>query len=312
MIAASHLTKSYADCKAVNDVSFTVKQGECVGLLGLNGAGKTTLLRMLACLLAPTAGTARIGEADISVDSIAVRGRIGFLPEEPPLYGEMRVRDFLAFAARLRGVAKGDLAERVDRAISRCRLGDVEQQRIETLSYGFKKRVGIAQAIVHQPPLVLLDEPIAGLDPAQIVEMRDLIRALRGQHTLLLSSHILHEISQTCDRILVMHRGQVAAQGTEEELTGKLGSKLRIRLDAAGSRGALEKALGGLEGLEAIEIEARPEDRLSAELVCSRDLRRDAARAVVEAGLGLEVLTLLRGDLESVFLKLTGPREAES
>jgi ABC-2 type transport system ATP-binding protein len=304
MLEAKHLTKVFADFRAVDDISFEIGQGQCIGLLGLNGAGKTTLLRMLACLLSPTSGTARVDGADVTEDSLGVRRRIGFLPENPPLYGEMPVDRFLAFAARLRGVAEAEVEGRVSEALRRCQLEAVAGQTIETLSYGYKKRVGIAQAIVHAPPLVLLDEPIAGLDPAQIVEMRALIRALSGAHTLLLSSHILTEISQTCDRILVMHKGRIAAQGREDELTRKarLGVKLRVK----GSREKLEAAVRGLPGVQGLTLGESQGDILEARLECQDDVRPAVAAAVVGAGLGLLELTEASLALEAVFLSLTG------
>ena len=313
MIKTNHLSKYYGAFRAVDDVSVEVAQGECVGLLGLNGAGKTTLLRMLTCLLTPTAGSASIDGLDVCESSFQVRQRIGFLPESPPLYGEMAVDRFLAFAARLRRVASADVEQNVRQTLSRCQLDQVSTQAIETLSWGFKKRVGIAQALVHQPPLVVLDEPIAGLDPAQIVEMRELIKTLRGEHTILLSSHILGEISQTCDRILVMHRGRIAAQGTEDELLGSFVEKRRLRITVQGDREKVVKVLGSVAGAGELITIAAPEagigGLLTLELGVTDDIRSDVARALVGADLDLLELRELHDDLESVFLRLTGMRE---
>ncbi len=309
MIKTNHLTKLFGTFRAVEDVSVEIDQGECVGLLGLNGAGKTTLLRMLACLLAPTSGSASVDGEDVGEDSFGVRRRIGFLPEVPPLYGEMEVGAFLGFVARLRGVAGTQVAERVDRAVQRCQLGRVRDQRIDTLSFGYKKRVGIAQAIVHQPPLVVLDEPIAGLDPAQIVEMRELIRSLAGQHTILLSSHILTEISQTCDRILVMHRGRIAAQGTEDELLGSLSKQHTLRVRVSGDRDRAEDVLSGLDGVEDKTPLVDGEEGVGWQVTANQDVRAALAKALVEADLGLLELSPARDDLESVFLRLTGGQE---
>lgn len=312
MIKTNHLTKRFGQFQAVEDVSFEIRQGECVGLLGLNGAGKTTLLRILTCLLAPSSGSASIDGLDVSESSFEVRSRIGFLPEVPPLYGEMEVGRFLAFVARLRKVGPAETDAYVQHAIERCQLDRVVGQPIDTLSYGFKKRVGIAQAIVHQPPLVVLDEPIAGLDPAQIVEMRELVRALSGQHTLLLSSHILGEISQTCDRILVMHRGRIAAQGSEEELLASLSPQNRVRVQVIGDRALAEQTLRGLDGVSEIRVLQATDSQVEFELVAGRDVRASVARALVEASLDLIELAPIRDDLESVFLKLTGEQEEES
>ncbi len=311
MLVAKHLTKVFGEFRAVEDVSFEVQQGQCIGLLGLNGAGKTTLLRMLACLLSPTSGTALVDGADVGEDGLKVRERIGFLPEVPPLYGEMSVGRFLAFVARLRRVPPALVEARVKEAVERCQLDGVVEQTIETLSYGFRKRVGIAQAIVHQPPLVLLDEPIAGLDPKQIVEMRELVKRLRGAHTLVLSSHILTEISQTCDRILVMHKGRIAAQGREDELTPK--AHLGVRVRVLGAREKLVAALGGVAGLERVEVaEAGAGGVVEARLECREDVRPSVAAAVVGAGLGLLELGESELALESVFLTLIGSREART
>ncbi len=312
MILASHLSKNYGDIKAVDDISFEIEQGEIIGLLGLNGAGKTTLLRMLGCLLTPSGGQARLDSLDVQADPLSVRGRIGYLPEVPPLYGEMRVEDFLHFVARLRGVPRRKSVEQVKKVMGQCHVDDVANQRIETLSFGYRKRVGIAQAIVHAPPILLLDEPIAGLDPAQIVEMRALIRHLAGEHTVLLSSHILSEISQTCDRILVVHRGRLAAQGSEEELVGRFVDKARLVLEVAGDRKMLEQVLDGLGGEFEIHWLESLTESLKLELHSEKDMRSLVAKAVVEAGLDLLGLQAAGGDLESVFLQLTGDAEGRS
>ncbi len=312
MILASHLSKNYGDIKAVDDISFEIEQGEIIGLLGLNGAGKTTLLRMLGCLLTPSGGQAHLDSLEVQADPLSVRGRIGYLPEVPPLYGEMRVEDFLLFVARLRGVSRRKSVEQVKKVMGQCHVDDVASQRIETLSFGYRKRVGIAQAIVHAPPILLLDEPIAGLDPAQIVEMRALIRHLAGEHTVLLSSHILSEISQTCDRILVVHRGRLAAQGSEEELVGRFVDKARLVLEVAGDRKMLEQVLDGLgDDFEIHWLESMTES-LKLELHSEKDMRSLVAKAVVEAGLELLGLQAAGGDLESVFLQLTGDAEGRS
>jgi ABC-2 type transport system ATP-binding protein len=311
-IIAKNLSKEYGELRAVEDVSFTVAQGECVGLLGLNGAGKTTLLRMLSCLLTPTSGNVTVDGADVADDSQAVRRRIGFLPEVPPLYGEMTVERFLAFAARLRGVPKGLVAGRVAETAKRCQVEHVLGQPIETLSYGYKKRVGIAQAVVHNPPLVILDEPIAGLDPAQIVEMRELIRALRGAHTVLLSSHILGEISQTCDRILVMHQAKIVAQGSEAELSASVGQGQGLVLQVRGERALAEQTLAKVAGVERVAVSGASDGVVHLRVTARGDVRAEVSRAVVGAGLGLLSLTRSLQGLEAVFLELTGTREGKS
>ncbi len=305
MIVANELVKDYGELRAVDEVSFEIRQGECVGLLGLNGAGKTTLLRIMSCLLAPTSGSVTVDGADVTRESEAVRTKIGFLPEEPPLYGEMTVGRFLEFAARLRGVPRTDVGGRVQDAARRCRVEEVIDQHIETLSYGYRKRVGIAQAVVHRPPLLILDEPIAGLDPAQIVEMRELVHGLRGEHTLVLSSHILTEISQTCDRILVMQEGRVVASGSEQELAAGLGEGRRISVRVRGRKDQVEDALKGVEGVSSWEL-TETDGGIHALISSEKDRRAEISRVLVKAGLDLIEIARPEGELESVFLRLTG------
>ncbi|MCU0694809.1 MAG: ABC transporter ATP-binding protein, partial [Polyangiaceae bacterium] len=218
MIQVEELSKYYGARKAVGPLSFRIDKGEVVGLLGLNGAGKTTTLRMLATDLLPTSGRMVVDGIDLAARPEAIQARIGYLPDRPPLYGDMTVREYLRFAARLRAMPMQGLDKRIQEVIETTDLKGWTDERIETLSHGYRQRVGIAQAIVHRPALLLLDEPISGLDPVQIAEMRALIRSLRGEHTTLLSSHILSEISQTCDRLLVIRDGMIVASGTEEEL----------------------------------------------------------------------------------------------
>lgn len=312
MIEIKELIKNYGEVRAVDRINCRIARGECVGLLGLNGAGKTTLLRILACLLTPTSGTITVDGHDVVRQPDRVRRLIGYLPEEPPLYQEMRVSDFLTFVAGIRGVPRMDAGGRVQQALQRCQLEDMARERIETLSYGYRKRVGIAQAIVHNPPLVILDEPIAGLDPAQIVEMRELIRTLRGEHTLLLSSHILAEISQTCDRLLVLQKGRLIGSGTEDEIAGGSGQGVRLEVTVRGQRDQVELALGQVEAIDEREIVQQSADELRLRVTSSQDVRAQVAAQLVGSGLQLLELRSLRDQLEEVFLKLTGSKEGES
>ena len=311
MIEIKELIKNYGEIRAVDRVTCSIARGQITGLLGLNGAGKSTLMRILSCLLTPTSGTVVIDGNDVVEKPEAVRRLIGYLPEDPPLYQEMRVRDFLLFVAGLRGVPAADARGRVQQALERCKLTHVADARIETLSYGYRKRVGIAQAIVHVPPLVILDEPIAGLDPAQIVEMREMIRGLSGDHTILVSSHILSEISQVCDQLLVIHKGRLVASGTEQEISARLERKFRLSLLVGGERENIERAIGGVEGLGAVEFERR-DGHWSLECVCETDLRAEIARKVVGAGLDLLELKTRRDQLEEAFLELTESKEAQA
>ncbi len=312
MIETKHLTKDYEDLRAVDDVSLSIERGQCVGLLGLNGAGKTTLLRMLCGLLTPSEGDIRIDGLDATEETLAVRGRIGFLPENPPLYPEMTVAKFLRFSALLRGVPALGVEARVQETAQRCQIADRLGDRIETLSYGYRKRVGIAQAIVHQPALVILDEPIAGLDPRQIVEMRELVRSLRGEHTVLLSSHNLPEISQTCDKLLVMDRGRIIQQGSEHELAELFGRRRRVLLQVRGERARVKDTLSRVNGVSGVQILGEADGVVEAEIESAADVREEAARAVIGAGLGLLTLSRKELDLEGVFLRLTGSREGQA
>ncbi len=314
MIEAKELIKDYGRVRAVDRIDFSIERGQCVGLLGLNGAGKTTLLRMLACLLTPTSGTMVIDGNDVVAEPDRVRSLIGYLPEEPPLYQEMKVRDFLAFSARIRGVPRMDVGGRVQDVLQRCRVNEVADLRIETLSYGYRKRVGIAQAVVHNPPLVILDEPVAGLDPAQIVDMREMVRGLRGGHTVVLSSHILSEISQICDRLLVLQKGKLIGCGTEDELAGGAGREHRLEVELRADEKVLAGALGGIGGIAAWKVTDRQDKLLRLEIQVRRgaDVRAEVSRALVQAGCELLEISRRRDQLEEAFLKMTGGKELAS
>jgi ABC-2 type transport system ATP-binding protein len=309
------LYKYYGERRAVGPLSFSIEAGEIVGLLGLNGAGKTTTLRILACDLLPSSGAVRVDGLDVVESPHEVRGRIGYLPDTPPLYGEMTVRAFLHFAARLRGMSKADAEKRVPEVLEATGLAAVDEQLIASLSHGYKQRVGIAQAIVHRPRLLVLDEPISGLDPVQIVEMRELLRGLKGEHTILLSSHILSEISETCDRLLVIRDGQIAASGTEAELSAKLVKNQRFDVTVRGDEEAAREAALAVPGVVSIEVvdATEPGDGVCTLRVESdSDMREAVCKALVSADLGL--LEVRRGEreLESVFLELTGPSGDET
>ncbi|MDX1579973.1 MAG: ABC transporter ATP-binding protein, partial [Gemmatimonadota bacterium] len=279
MIVVDRVSKYYGSSAAVSDLDFTIEEGECVGFLGLNGAGKSTTLRMLSCLLLPTSGRISIRGFDVEDEPHEIRKLIGYLPDNPPLYPEMRVIEFLRFAGRLRRMSKAEVEKRLPEVIEVTGLEEVADQPISTLSHGYRQRVGIAQAIVHRPALLILDEPIQGLDPVQIVEMRELIRSLRGEHTILLSSHILSEIERTCDRILMLHKGRIVAKGTEEELVGRTQGaaayrdaagqswlQLEVRGDEAAVRGALD-----VEGLTLVEVLPAGEERVVVKLQAAGD-----------------------------------------
>jgi len=308
MIEVKGLIKYYGEHAAISDLNFSIARGEVIGFLGLNGAGKSTTLKVLGCVLLPTAGVVTVDGIDIAQDPHAVRRRIGFLPDTPPLYGEMTVGGYLGFVAQLRGVPAADTEQAVADAEQKTATRDKHDDLISSLSHGYRQRVGVAQALVHRPKLLILDEPTSGLDPVQIVEMRNMIRALRGSHTILLSSHILSEISQTCDRLLVIQRGEIVAQGTEQELARAMGGGGTIEVEvAAPSARAIEVArsvdgvgeatvLGEGDGVAALSFRAAPE------------LRPRLARALVQNGIDLLRIDRGAARLESIFIQLTKDR----
>ena len=315
MIEIQELYKYYGDQRAVGPLTTTIERGEIVGLLGLNGAGKTTTLRVLACDLLPTSGSVRVAGLDVVERPDAVKAKVGYLPDTPPLYEDMSVSDYLAFAAKLRGMSRDKTPKLVAEAIELTELGDVSKKIIGALSHGYKQRVGIAQAIVHAPDFVVLDEPISGLDPVQIVEMRELVKNLKGDHTVVVSSHILSEISETCDRILVINDGKIEWSGTERELSVALrqGSRIAVTVRVAGASpeaaearaSEVARGVAGVTGVDSVRASEAGEGIASISVRAERDLRDELCRALVKADVG--VLSLGREqELESMFLELLG------
>ncbi len=305
MIAVEEVSKYYGSHRAVEGLCFEIAKGECVGLLGLNGAGKSTALRLLSCLLLPTSGRIIVDGMDVVEHSHEIRKRVGYLPEIPPVYPEMTVTEYLDFAGRLRGMTGGQVEKRRQQVIELCHLKEAAGATVGTLSHGFRQRVGIAQAVIHAPALLILDEPIKGLDPVQIVQMRKMLAQLRGKHTILLSTHILSEIEQTCDRILMMHRGRVAAEGTEQELEQRYGSRRVVEMEIRGSESELRAALGSLQEVEVLGVEAVGQHTLLMRARAPEDHREELSRAVVQAGLGLLGMRAVSTGLENVFLTLS-------
>ena len=319
MIEIRDLYKYYGERRALGELSFTIEPGQIIGLLGLNGAGKTTTLRILASDLLPTSGRVLVGGVDVVSDPDVVRAKIGYLPDSPPLYPEMTVREFLRFAGKIRGIDGAQLAQRVDEVIRLTELPAVQNDRIATLSHGFRQRVGIAQAIVHRPELVVLDEPISGLDPVQIVEMRELVRSLGGEHTVILSSHILSEISETCDRILVIGDGKIIADGTEAELGARWLSGMRVEVIARHPADAnLPKFWESIRKLTGVLEVTRREPReqgphlLTFELQMEKDCREAVIAFLVGQGFGVLQITRSHRDLENVFLQLSEPGKMQT
>jgi len=316
MIEVDQVTKYYGARPAVRDLTFRIDDGECVGFLGLNGAGKSTTLKMLSCLLLPTSGRVRIRGYDVEDEPHEIRKILGFLPDRPPVYGEMTVREYVRFSGQLRQMDAAALDRRLPEVLGICGLDEVADDPIGTLSHGFQQRVGIAQAIVHDPALLILDEPIQGLDPVQIVEMREMIRGLRGRHTILMSTHILSEIEQTCDRILMLHQGRLAAQGTEDQLLERLGGGGLVDVTVAGADAArLGTVLDGVEGVADHSEEATRDDDgtevVRARVTAPGAVRGKVSRAVVEAGFDLLALEPVETGLEQIFVRLSRDESAE-
>lgn len=315
MITAHKLAKYYGAHAAVQDLSFAIAQGEVVGLLGLNGAGKTTTLRILSGLLIPTSGTVQVGGISMTEDGPKARRLVGFLPETPPVYPEMHVGEFLRFVARIKGVPAADVAQAVAYALAATDLTAVQHARIGALSHGYGRRIGIAQAIVHKPALILLDEPTGGLDPVQVVHMRKLIRSLRGAHTLVVSSHLLSEMHALCDRIIVLGDGRVLASGTEAELAARLGGQAHVHVQVRGTAQAFAQALAALPQATVVRLDAPNPSApdIHGALVALAEAEHEVlAAALVHGGLGLRHMQRQQVGLENTFLRLLGHPGATS
>jgi ABC-2 type transport system ATP-binding protein len=306
MIHVEGLTKFYGEHAAIRDLSFDIQKGEVIGFLGLNGAGKTTTLKVLGCVLLPTAGRVDIDGFDLATNPHEIRKRIGFLPDVPPLYDEMTVGGYLDFVARLRGVPASDCRARVVEAEQKTSLTAMDEQPVYSLSHGYRQRVGVAQALVHKPKLLILDEPTGGLDPVQIVEMRNLIRELKGEHTVLVSSHILSEISQVCDRLLVIQGGEIVAQGTEEQLAKSLGGGGAIELEIRGASQVALDAIHKVPGVASARLLRMDGELASLRVEAPPELRPLLVKALVAANIDVMRIDKAQGRLENIFMKLTG------
>jgi len=310
MIEAKNLTKSYGSIKAVNNITFTVERGEILGFLGPNAAGKTTTLRMLTCYIPPTTGTATIAGYDIFSDSLEVRKRLGYLPEHVPLYTDMRVRDYVDFAARIKSIGHMDRAHAIKTAVGQCGLGKVQDSIIGTLSKGYRQRVGLAQALLGDPEVLLLDEPTTGLDPKQIHEIRELIKELGLGHTVMLSTHILPEVSMICDRIIIINKGELVAVDSVENLTRKLTKSQMTHINVRGEAAKVKEALKKVSGVLVVDQKMDKDiaDGGNVFVVHSNigsDIREDIAKAVVQGGFGLHEMSPYNLSLEDIFLQLT-------
>jgi len=308
MIEVEHLSKSFGSTAAITDVTFSVKEGEILGFLGPNGAGKTTTMRILTGYLPASQGTAKIGDYEVHQHSLAVRKRIGYLPENPPLYLDMTVQDFLQFVTQIKGVPRANRAKQINNAIERCFLEEKRHTLIRKLSKGYRQRVGVAQAIVHDPPVIILDEPTIGLDPRQMIEVRNLIKNLAGDHTIILSTHILSEVSMTCDRVTIIANGTVVATNTPENLTTELAGGGGYTLDVAGEIELIETTLNKLEEVSSVTISPQDNgERSSVKITCHPNTEPGdkIATVVVNSGLHLYEMQRDKPSLEDVFLELT-------
>ncbi len=311
MINVDHMTKRFAGVTAVKDISFSVQAGEVVGFLGPNGAGKTTTMRVLSCYFPPSEGRVTVAGHDVITESEDVRSSIGYLPENVPLYTDMRVTEYLRFRAALKGVPWGKRKERIDSVLEKCSLVDVRHRIIGQLSKGYKQRTGLADALVHNPKLLILDEPTIGLDPNQIIQARSLIKDLGQEHTVLLSSHILSEVEQICTRVIIINKGKIVAQGTKDELVRGLGAATKFVAEVAAEPAQVEKALRNVGGLKDLVVAtAGGASRASFTSADGGDLRESAARALHSHGLVARELRGVGTTLEDVFVHLTGEKHA--
>lgn len=302
MIEVRKLCKSYGERQAISNLSFKIEKGDVVGLLGPNGAGKSTTMKIITGFMAPTSGEAKVCGYDVFEDPIEVKKRIGYLPETPPLYSEMSVEDYLKFVAELKSVDSARLKSLVDKAIVKTQLVDVRKRIIRNLSKGFKQRVGIAQALVSDPEVLVLDEPTVGLDPKQVAEIRDLIKELRGEHTIILSTHILPEVQATCNKVIIIHEGKIVAQDAIDQIE-KLNQGSIILNVRTRKPHQLSAQLEKIDGVKQVESVSRTQLRLT--LSEQDELIEVIAKEIIQAGVGLVELSPSRANLEDVFLKLT-------
>jgi ABC-2 type transport system ATP-binding protein len=318
MINAKDLTKRYARTVAVDHITFEVAKGQIVGFLGPNGAGKTTTMRMLTCFLPPSAGTAAVAGYDVLEQPLEVKKRIGYLPEAPPLYPEMETVDYLKFVGKLKGLAGNELEKRIAYVSERCAIGDVRKKLLGKLSRGYRQRVGLAQAIIHNPDVLILDEPTAGLDPKQINETRDLIKKLAGDHTIILSTHILPEVEQTCEQVIIINQGKLVAIDSVRNLQARARGAESVVLEVAGRNGRLESSavqqkLEHVQGVSRVVCKQQIDSRAVFEIESQKGrlVRGDLARSVVESGWDLNELRPSAISLEEIFLQLTRSEGSE-
>ncbi len=314
MVEARNLTKFYGNFLAIEDVNFQVQKGEIVGFLGPNGAGKTTTMRIITGFIPPSSGTALVAGYDMVDKSLEARAHIGYLPETVPLYTDMTVQDYLRFMGTIRRMNPKDIKSRISYVIDVCRLGDYRNSHIGKLSKGFRQRVGIAQAVMHDPDVLVMDEPTIGIDPIQVVETRQLIKDLAGSHTVILSTHILPEVSMLCDRVLIIHEGQIVAEDTPKELGERLQGVDRLEVEIQGPQAEVIQTLEKIRGVILVEPSTQDGDQIIYKIQAKRglDLRPTVSRAIINNGWSLLNLQLVSMSLEEIFLKLTTTEEVDT
>jgi len=307
VIEVDQLSKEYGDVTAVDGVSFRAERGQILGFLGPNGAGKTTTMRMLTCYLPPSAGTASVDGYDVVDESMEVRRRIGYLPESPPVYMDMTVDAYLGFVARIKGVPTNQMRARIDETMEKTGVVHVRSNVIGHLSKGYRQRVGLAQALVHNPSVLILDEPTVGLDPKQIIEIREVIKSLRGEHTIVLSTHILPEVSMTCEKVVIISQGRIVGEGSPESLMAQLKESDVLHAQVLGPVEAVGEALRSIDGV----LDARQEgddsqaDSWVISVTPGQDVRDAVSRAIIDGGFSLRELRSQDMSLEDIFLRLT-------
>lgn len=318
MIKVDGLSKRYARTVAVDNISFEVQKGEIVGFLGPNGAGKTTTMRVLTCFLPPTSGTANVAGYDVIEHPMQVKKRIGYLPETPPVYPEMEVAEYLRFTGQLKGIAGADINRRVDEVMGKCAIGDVRNKLIGKLSKGYRQRVGLAQAIIHNPDVLILDEPTSGLDPKQIIEIRELLKHLAGDHTIILSTHILSEVEHSCQRVIIISEGKLVAIDTVQNLTNRLrGSEaVAVEIEAVDGRPSaaeIQQRLESVSGVSRVVAKDVHDGRMHFEVesLSGQHIRADLARTVVNSGWALTEMRAVGLSLEDIFLQLTAAEKKD-
>jgi ABC-2 type transport system ATP-binding protein len=307
MIEVENLSKRYGPTLAVSGVSFNVQKGEVLGFLGPNGAGKTTTMRVITGFFPPTSGNVRVAGHDVVDEPMEAKRRTGYLPETPPIYPDMTVVEYLSFVARIKGVSRRELKGRLDDIVEKCAVGNVRNRQIGKLSKGYRQRVGLAQAMIHNPDVLVLDEPTSGLDPKQIIETRELITGLAGQHTVILSTHILPEVSKTCQRVVVINAGQIVAVGTPNELMRRLQGFETVLVTVEGPAADIMEKFQRVSGVNWVEPRESVDGRVTLEVHSEKekDVRAELARATVESGWKLYELKTSGLSLEEIFLKLT-------